>query len=126
MKRSARRASQILGVVAVCGLSALPLTAQAAPGPDSTTSAAAPDTGSLETVVVTMRDQPDVSAVRGAARPARLRAVVSGLRDFADRDQDALTRTLGRWRAVGSVASYRPLWVVNAVSVTATPQVVAA
>ena len=109
-------------LVLASGLVALPLSAHAAPAGSAGEAAA----GGWETVVVSLRDHADLSGVTAPARPARLRTVVRTLRAVAERDQAPLTTRLDQWRALGTVASYQPLWVVNAVTVTATRPVIEA
>ena len=78
------------------------------------------------TVVVTMREQADLGDITGATRRARLRDVIETLQATADQGQATLSTKLDTWADQGSVVDYDPLWVVDAISVTATPQVIAA
>ena len=78
------------------------------------------------TVVVKLREQASLTAARRErTRAGRQRAVVRELRDTATRTQAPVRRALDGRRRDGSVRSYTPLWSVNAVVVTATPDVIA-
>ncbi|MFC5177132.1 S8 family serine peptidase [Nocardioides taihuensis] len=74
--------------------------------------------GETTTVLVTLRDQADLRATEDPAR------VVRQLQDFADREQAPLRDALADWRRAGAVDRVRPLWVTDAVQVTATAAVV--
>ncbi|WP_372735537.1 S8 family serine peptidase, partial [Nocardioides sp.] len=78
------------------------------------------------TVVVTMRDQSALEGRHIKNRKARQRAVITDLLATATAGQASLRRDLDRWRRLGTVVDYEPLWVVDAVTVTATVEVVAA
>ncbi|MFC6285358.1 S8 family serine peptidase [Nocardioides sp. GCM10027113] len=84
----------------------------------------APARGETTTVVVSLRQQADLDAIDAPTRRRRLRAVVTALQDAADTGQQALTTRLDTWAAQGRVTEYEPLWVTDAVSVTATPEVI--
>ena len=78
------------------------------------------------TVIVRLRDQASLTtASRQRTRPERQRAVVRALRDTATRAQGPVRRVLDDHRAHGRVRSYTPLWAVDALVVTATPDVIA-
>jgi subtilisin family serine protease len=77
------------------------------------------------TVIVRMRDRASLAAARNESTPAgRQRAVIVALRSTATKAQRSLRRFLDVGRVVGTVASYQPLWILDAVSVTATPEVI--
>ena len=86
---------------------------------------AALDPGETTTVVVTMSRQADLNAITATGRKVRLRTLVTELQATADEGQAAILRSLDSLTAEGAVTSYVPLWVVDAVSVTATASVVA-
>ena len=81
--------------------------------------------GATQTVIVTLRDRAELGSLAGLHRPARLRTVVRALHAVARDAQAPLTRRLRAWSDSGQVSAYRRLWVVDAVSVTATPEVIA-
>ncbi len=80
----------------------------------------------MVTVLVTMEQQADLDGVTGATRQARLRSLIETLQAAAADGQDAITTRLDTLAAQGSVSNVDPLWVVDALSVTATPSVVSA
>ena len=101
-------------------------TAVAPPGPGqglggASTGGAPPGTSR---VVVTLRDAPDLRGVGTLGRAKRLSTVVRRLRAHADSSQAPLRGRLRALRAVGEVGAETPLWVANAVAVTATPRAV--
>lgn len=106
-----------------------PAPARPAAGPTVTTSALSPElraalsglrAGQMTTVLVTLRDQASLSPT---ADPGRL---VRRLQSFADREQAPLRAALADWRTTGVVGDVQPLWVTDAVRVTATAAVVRA
>jgi len=88
----------------------------------SAASAAAPLGQS--TVIVTLKDRADLSALRGLPRTERRRAIVEALQRRALLGQVALRALLAVRRIQGQVSQVTPLWVANALSVTATPAVI--
>ena len=78
----------------------------------------------VTTVIVTLRDKADLTGVKGATRAARLKAVITELQARADASQRPLRALLRLRAAQGKVAAVTPLWVLNAISVTATADVV--
>jgi len=90
--------------------------------------AAAPPSSQVRAVVVTLRDQVAPTRLRAALHgPRSLRgaAVAEVLRSHASESQAALLARLAGWRRQGLVRDVRPLWVTNAVVLSATPDVVA-
>ncbi len=83
--------------------------------------AAAPE---MVRVVVLLRTQVDPSRIHGGSRHQRQATLVRTLRTRAAADQPGVLDLLRRRKAQGLVAEATPLWVVNAVAVTATPAVV--
>ncbi|MCU7722969.1 S8 family serine peptidase [Actinoplanes sp. KI2] len=78
----------------------------------------------LESVVVRLRTQVDPSGIHGRSRHERQAALVRALRARAGADQPGLLGLLRRRKAQRLVTDVTPLWVVNAVAVTAAPSVV--
>ncbi|MEQ6901405.1 S8 family serine peptidase [Nocardioides sp. YIM 152588] len=85
-------------------------------------SAAAPD---LVTVLVTMDHQADLRDVTGTSRRARLRSLVAVLKAAAEQGQRSIATRLGTLASRNRVGEVRPLWIVDAVAVTTTPDVAA-
>ncbi len=113
-------------VAAFCLGSVLPAAAATlrpgGPGPGGGSGAVA-DRGTSR-VVVTLRDAPDLRGVTALGRAQRLSTVVRRLRAHADTAQAPLRRRLRALEATGEVTAQTPLWVANAVAVTATPRAV--
>jgi serine protease AprX len=72
------------------------------------------------TVIVTLRQQADLSKVRGASHAARLQGVIRALQATANATQGPLIGLLNSWRSQGLVQSFQAFWVFNGFSVTAT------
>jgi subtilisin family serine protease len=77
------------------------------------------------TVVVRLRSQASLTPRAGGHRE-RQRALITELRTVATRGQSGLRGFLDRGRVSGSVVSYDPLWITDAIVVTATPAAIAA
>jgi subtilisin family serine protease len=75
--------------------------------------------------IVVLEGQVDPSTVRAPSRHQRQVALVRALRARAAAGQTGVLDLLRRRRAQGLVADAVPLWVVNAIAVTATPAVLA-
>ena len=84
--------------------------------------AASPD-GMVKAIVV-LKSQADLSSLRGLARKNRPGAAARILRTRADVTQRPLRALLRIRRAQGLVSDIEPLWIVNAIAVTATPAVI--
>jgi serine protease AprX len=84
------------------------------------TQLAALQQGEMVTVIVTLRQQADLSRLAGSQRAARRRALLRALRGITDSTQGRLRNLLIARQAQGSVKSFTPLWVFNGFSVTAT------
>ena len=82
-------------------------------------------TAALVKVVVVLKNQVDPSTVSGGSRHERQVALVKALRARAAADQAGMLAVLRERRAQGLAADIVPLWVLNAVSVSATPAVLA-
>ncbi|MFF4417895.1 S8 family serine peptidase [Streptosporangium sp. NPDC001559] len=73
-------------------------------------------------VIVVLDDQVDPGAVRGYGETRRV-ALERELRARAERGQRGLLKRLAALRSRGLVSAVRPLWIVDAVAVTADPSV---
>jgi len=80
--------------------------------------------GEMLTVIVTLRQQADLSRVNGNDRAARLQGVIRALQATANATQGHLISFLATRKSQGLVESYMPFWVFNGFSVTATRSVV--
>jgi len=74
--------------------------------------------------IVVLKSQADLASVHGLARRNRPGAAARILRARADLTQRSLRALLGLRRAQGLVSAVEPLWIVNAIAVTATPAVI--
>src|SRR5215469_1948954 len=74
--------------------------------------------------IVVLKSQADLASVHRLARKDRPGAAARILRAHADLTQRALRTLLQRRRAQGLVSDIEPLWIVNAIAVTATPAVI--
>jgi hypothetical protein len=74
--------------------------------------------------IVVLKSQADLTSVRGLARKNRPGAAARILRARADLTQRPLRALLKLRRAQGLVSDIEPLWIVNAIAVTATPAVI--
>jgi serine protease AprX len=75
-------------------------------------------------VIVYLNDRADLAPFRGQRRTERLRGVVNALRNKAELSQRNLKSFLELRRGQGQVGTYRPFWVFNGFSLTATPDVI--
>lgn len=75
------------------------------------------------TVIVTLSPRADVAKVGGTDRAARGRNVIAALSEQARASRRTLEPWLNERRKRGQVSRVVPLWVVNALSVTATDEV---
>lgn len=76
------------------------------------------------TVIVTLRQQADLSRVNGADRAARELGVIRALQATASATQGQLISFLAYRKSQGLVQNYTSLWVFNGFSVTATGSVI--
>ena len=131
MMRHAVVAAALAGVWTVAlstGVSARPAQPPIASGAMETATAAqlsALPAGEMTTVMVTLRARADLGAIQGATRKVRLTRTINALRSTSDSSQTGIRARLRQREREGAVASFTPLWVSNAVSVTATPDVIA-
>jgi subtilisin family serine protease len=77
----------------------------------------------VKTIVV-LKSQADLAGVHKLARKNRPGAAARVLHAHADRTQRSLRALLELRRAQGLVTDIEPLWIVNAIAVTATPAVI--
>jgi len=80
--------------------------------------------GAMLTVIVTLRQQADLTKVRGANRAARQQGVIRALQAVANASQNSLKHLLDTRQAQGAVSSYSSFWVFNGFSVTANSTVI--
>jgi serine protease AprX len=80
--------------------------------------------GEMVTVIVTLRQQADLSRLAGSQRAARRRALLRALRGITDINQGRLRSLLIARQSQGRVKSFVPLWIFNGFSVTATGDVI--
>jgi subtilisin family serine protease len=74
--------------------------------------------------IVVLKSQADLGGLGGLARKDRPGAAARILRARADRTQRPLRALLELRRAQGLVSDIEPLWIVNAIAVTAAPAVI--
>lgn len=130
MRMRTRLAGLVLSAVVALPASVAATPVDPNPGPsavldaalDAWLGSAGPE--DMRSVIVTLREQADVSSVRGPTRADRLRTVIALLQATATRTQTEVLRMLADRAAQGSVSSVTPYWVFNGLAVTATPQVV--
>ncbi len=79
--------------------------------------------GETFAVIVELKEQwhPEVvlAGMSKAPRKARIKALVAGLRDRAERGQVALKAELAQQHALGAVRRMRPFWIFNGFALTA-------
>ncbi len=109
--------SAVVGVLVV----ALSMTGVGAVAAKSSSPVSQPD--GTTTVIVTMLDQARLSATATRGRVDAERTVRT-LKATARQSQDQIRDLLSRWEAAGSVSEVTPLWITNALSVTATSKVI--
>ena len=80
--------------------------------------------GDMLTVIVKFRQQADVHRQRSGNRQARQKSLIDEMHTVADSTQAPMRSLLTSRERDGRVAKFQPLWVVNGVSVTATPDVI--
>ncbi|MEO8108292.1 MAG: hypothetical protein ABI720_13365, partial [Actinomycetes bacterium] len=87
--------------------------------------AARPMADQMSTVVVTLREQTDLSLGAKKLSDARPEQTVRTLKSTARKSQAEIRSLLAKRRDAGAVGRVTPLWITNALSVTATPDVIA-
>lgn len=78
----------------------------------------------MTSVIVVLKDQVQVKSITGKNRKDRRKNLVQALRKKVDATQINLRARLAAWRAAGEVQAFTPLWVFNAIAVTATSNVI--
>jgi len=76
------------------------------------------------TVIVALKQQPNLEEFSGMDRPARIRGVVRRLQSTANLTQRGIRALLADRRAEGRVGRVFYFWVFNGLAVTATPDVI--
>jgi subtilisin family serine protease len=87
---------------------------------------AAANSGGMVDVLVVLKAQQDLSTIKETQRSDRLVAVVRALRGRAAAAQKGLRGYLQTLKVQGEVASFVPLWVLDAIEVEATPAAIEA
>jgi subtilisin family serine protease len=103
---------------------ASPATASPAAAGSPASRPARPGTRPMVSAIVVLKDQVDAGPVRAATLRQRHTAVEQALRATAAASQRGILALLHRRRLEGLVAASDPLWIVNAVAVTAVPSVI--
>ena len=92
--------------------------------PDVQEKMAALPSGEIMTVIVTLRDQADLSQIPGSNRAERLSAVIQTLQAKTNQSQKPLRSLLAARMAQGAVSQFTPLWINNSISVSATAEAI--
>lgn len=107
----------IVVVLGVCLASSLVgVGASAAPHADS---------DEMTTVVVTLRDQADLGPGNNGSRDRSPEQTVRTLKSTAKRSQADIRDLLKQKQEAGDISDRTSLWITNAISVTASPEVIA-
>ncbi|MBZ0268422.1 S8 family serine peptidase [bacterium] len=121
------------GNAAATGLSDMPATVlEKIDPPVQAQFASATTSAGFVPVIVMLREQADLRALdaqitsAGLGRAERRPLVMEELHAVATRTQGALRSALDAWAAAGTVENVRAHWLINAFSLSATPEVVAA
>jgi subtilisin family serine protease len=80
--------------------------------------------GDMLGVIVTLREQADLSRIGGADRAARQQGIIRALQALADASQKQIQAFLTARAAQGLVGQVDPFWVFNGLGVTATAEVI--
>jgi serine protease AprX len=78
----------------------------------------------MVTVIVTLRQQADLSRITGTQRAVRRRALLRILRTITDNTQGRVKNLLIARLAQGRVKNFTPIWIFNGFLVTATSDVI--
>jgi subtilisin family serine protease len=92
--------------------------------PDLGAAVASLQPGEMITVIVTLRDQADLSQIPGTTRAARQQGVIRALQAKAEATQRSILALLSARAAQGTVDQVTPFWVFNGLAVTATAEVI--
>jgi subtilisin family serine protease len=76
------------------------------------------------TVIVTLKEQADLSRIPGASRAARQQGVIRALQAKAEASQKQIITYLTNQQAHGNVTEFDSFWVFNGLSATATLEVI--
>ena len=77
----------------------------------------------LQSVIVTLRSQADLSGIQGS-RATRLREVILRRQAKAGEGQRLFAALFQAWQGSGVVTRVTPLWVINGFAITARPEVI--
>ncbi|HLE15841.1 MAG TPA: S8 family serine peptidase [Anaerolineales bacterium] len=80
--------------------------------------------GEMTTVIVTLKEQADMTRIQDTKRADRVKKVVITLKAKAETTQQGLRAYLTTRQRQGKVASFTPWWVFNGLEVTATGEVI--
>ncbi len=80
--------------------------------------------GEMSTVIVTLKNQADLTHIRANDRGARLSQVIKTLQNQANATQLHLRALLRKYQDEGQVASFESFWIFNGLAVTATAGVI--
>ncbi|MFN8486055.1 MAG: S8 family serine peptidase [Caldilineaceae bacterium] len=78
----------------------------------------------MTSVIVVLKDQVKVKTITGKNRKDRRKNLVQALHKKINDTQVNLRTRLAAWQATGQVQGFTPLWVFNAIAVTATSNVI--
>ena len=116
----------VLGLALTCHLSALPAAASAQSKIATEVQAAMASASSTEeiSVIVKLKERANLAPFRHLRRTERIKGVVNALRAKAALSQANLKSYLEFQRGRGRVSNFKPFWVFNGFSVTATKDVI--
>jgi serine protease AprX len=80
--------------------------------------------GDMLTVIVTLREQADLTRVKGVDFAARQQGVIQALQATANSSQGRLVGWLNSYRTEGLVNNFQSLWIFNGLSVTAEKSII--
>lgn len=80
--------------------------------------------GQQTSVIVILKDQANLSAIGGSTRVEHQKNVILALQQTANGAQGHLRTLLGQRLSQATVKSFRPLWIFDAIAVTATAPVI--
>ncbi len=80
--------------------------------------------GEMTTVIVTLKERPDLGGLMDLERAKRPGRLVAALRLQSEESQAVIRSFLDLWRSRGGVRELVPLWIVNGFAVTATKGVI--
>jgi subtilisin family serine protease len=80
--------------------------------------------GEMTTVIITMRQQADLSQIPGSDRAARQQGVITALQAQAEASQRSIRAEIEWYRMQGQAGPFSSFWVFNGLSLTATSDVI--